>query len=81
MFQRILVPLDRSPRARRVLPLAARIARASGGSVVLLSVLEPTLQVAWHTQLVPVRFENQAAERKRLVADLRGSLPLRSCKK
>lgn len=70
MFRRILVPLDGSPRARQALPFAARIAQASGGAVVLLSVLEPTLQVAWRTQLVPVRFENQAAERKRLVADL-----------
>lgn len=71
MFRRILVPLDGSPRARRALPLAAQIARVSGGSVVLLSVLEPALQVAWHTQLVPVRFENSVAERKSIVADLR----------
>jgi len=41
MFQRqkdtkILVPLDGSKRAERALPVAARIARACGGSVVLL---------------------------------------------
>jgi nucleotide-binding universal stress UspA family protein len=41
MFQHILVPLDRSPRAERALPVAARIARASGGSILLLQVVSP----------------------------------------
>ncbi len=36
MFQRILVPLDGSPRAGRAIPIAARLARASGGVVILL---------------------------------------------
>ena len=39
MFQRIVVPLDGSRRAERAIPVAARIARASGGSVVLLRVV------------------------------------------
>lgn len=39
MFKRILVPLDGSPRAERALPMAARIARASGGTVLLLQVV------------------------------------------
>ena len=39
MFKRILVPLDGSPRAERALPIAARIARASGGTVMLLHVV------------------------------------------
>lgn len=39
MFQRILVPLDGSARAERALPLAARLARYTGGSVLLLRVL------------------------------------------
>lgn len=39
MFQRILVPLDGSVRAERALPIAARIARATGGSLVLLQVV------------------------------------------
>ncbi len=38
MLKRILVPLDGSPRAERALPVAARIARTSGGTVVLLCV-------------------------------------------
>ncbi len=49
MFKRILVPLDGSPRAERALPVAARIARASGGSVVLLQVVG--LPFAYETYL------------------------------
>lgn len=39
MFQRILVPLDGSQRAERAVPVAGRVARVSGGSLVLLQVL------------------------------------------
>lgn len=39
MFQRILVPLDGSSRAERALPVAALLARASHGSVVLIRVV------------------------------------------
>lgn len=40
MFKRILVPLDGSARAEQVLPFAARLARAAGGSIVLLQVVD-----------------------------------------
>lgn len=39
MFQRILVPLDGSKLAEQAIPLAARIARASGGSLFLVRVV------------------------------------------
>ncbi|MGB8348013.1 MAG: universal stress protein [Ktedonobacteraceae bacterium] len=39
MFQRILVPLDGSLRAERALPVAARLAHAAHGTVVLLRVV------------------------------------------
>ena len=39
MFKRILVPLDGSDLAERALPVAALIARASGGSIVLVGVV------------------------------------------
>jgi nucleotide-binding universal stress UspA family protein len=39
MFQRILVPLDGSQCAERAIPVAARLARASGGSVILVQAL------------------------------------------
>jgi nucleotide-binding universal stress UspA family protein len=41
MFQRILVPLDGSTRAESAVPIAARLAQASGGSVILMQVAEP----------------------------------------
>lgn len=43
MFQRILVPLDGSPGAERALPVAARIARNAGGSLVFLHVVSPAV--------------------------------------
>ncbi len=43
MFQRILVPLDGSSRAERALPVAAQLARASHGSVLLMEVVSPPI--------------------------------------
>src|SRR5271157_5592511 len=39
MFKRILVPLDGAIRAERAIPVAARLARASNGTVILLQVV------------------------------------------
>jgi len=38
MFSRILVPLDGSDRAEQAIPVAARIARAANGTVILVQV-------------------------------------------
>ncbi len=38
MYKRILVPLDGSTRAERSIPVAARIARATNGTIVLVQV-------------------------------------------
>lgn len=43
MFQHILVPLDGSPRAEQALPVAAQIARATGGSLQLVRVVSPPI--------------------------------------
>lgn len=43
MFKRILVPLDGSPRAERALPVAARVARAAGSSILLMQVVTPPI--------------------------------------
>jgi nucleotide-binding universal stress UspA family protein len=40
MFNCVLAPLDGSAEAERALPIAARIARASGGSVALVRVVQ-----------------------------------------
>lgn len=39
MFTRILVPLDGSPRAEHALPVAAKIARATNGAVILIQAV------------------------------------------
>jgi nucleotide-binding universal stress UspA family protein len=52
MFQRILVPLDGSLRAEQAIPVAARMVRASGGTIVFVRVVLP-----------PVEFGTYAPER------------------
>ncbi len=47
MFKRIMVPLDGSILAERALPVATRIARASGGTVVLLRVVNPQVDYGY----------------------------------
>lgn len=42
MFRHILVPLDGSARAEQALPVAARLARASQGTITLLQVIDLT---------------------------------------
>jgi nucleotide-binding universal stress UspA family protein len=44
MFKRILVPLDGSARAEKAIPVAARIARAYGASITLLSITETPVE-------------------------------------
>jgi nucleotide-binding universal stress UspA family protein len=44
MFQRILVPLDGSKRAERAIPVAARIARTSGGIVILVHAVNAAIE-------------------------------------
>ena len=41
MFHNVLVPLDGSFRAEQALPVAARLARATGGSLLLVRVVNP----------------------------------------
>jgi nucleotide-binding universal stress UspA family protein len=45
MFQRILVPLDGSDGSERAIPVAARIAHASGGSLVFIRVVPAPAEV------------------------------------
>ena len=44
MFRHILVPLDGSSRAERAIPVAARLARTSGGTILLLQVVHSHLE-------------------------------------
>lgn len=61
MFQHILVPLDGSPRAEQALPIAARIARFTGGSLLLVQVVmvRPPLDYNGGWSQSPVPLVNQ----------------------
>lgn len=53
MFKRILVPLDGSSRAEQVVPVASRLAQASGGTIVLLYVVNLTQEVMAYGAFLP----------------------------
>jgi nucleotide-binding universal stress UspA family protein len=57
MFQRILVPLDGSPRAEEAIPVAAGLARASSGSIVLLRVVTAAINFAWSALESPLMMQ------------------------
>ena len=44
MLNRILVPLDGSHRAERAIPVAARLAHATGGSIILTQVVSTSIE-------------------------------------
>jgi nucleotide-binding universal stress UspA family protein len=71
MFHHILVPLDGSMRAEQALPVAAQIARASGGSITLITVVTPPMDVVWQS-VEPVPYLADAFEK-----EYAGSPPLR----
>ncbi len=71
MFKRILVPLDGSTRAESAVPVAARIAQASGGSVILLQVAAIPIEI--EPEKKPQEVYSQTAFDKG-VADTRGYL-------
>lgn len=59
MFERILVPLDGSALAEQAIPVAARLARASGGTLVLLRVA--VVPIIERPDLTPSQEYNQQA--------------------
>lgn len=68
MFQRIIVPLDGSTGAERAIPVAARLARASGGSLVLVRVVLPPVDLGKFAAPHSVVWERQAYETHRAQA-------------
>ena len=65
MFKRILVPLDGSTRAESAVPIAARIAQAFGGSVILLQVAAIPIEI--EIEKKPPEIYSQAAFDKGIV--------------
>lgn len=57
MFQHILVPLDGSSCAERALPVAACIARATHGSILLARALPVSIEASWYSMGAPLLME------------------------
>lgn len=75
MFQRVIVPLDGSLCAERAIPVAARLARVSGGSVVFVQVVLPPVDFGKYTapRLVNserIVFENNQARATSYLASM-----------
>src|SRR5437870_5087948 len=68
MFQRILVPLDGSPRAEWALPLAVRIAHASDGMLILVRVVDIQYRIAWQAPGMPIDFDQLLAAEQEAAA-------------
>ena len=58
MFKRILVPLDGAARAERSIPVAARLARATNGSVILLQVVTSPIDYGGYLTQAPLLSES-----------------------
>lgn len=52
MFHRFFVPLDGSPRAEKAIPVAAGLARASSGTVILARVIVPPLPEEYGANII-----------------------------
>lgn len=67
MFQRILVPLDGSPRAEHAISVAIRIARSTGATIALLRVIPPAIVYGAYTpdHVVQQSYEVHSAEANR----------------
>lgn len=74
MFERILVPLDGSKRSERAIPVAARIARATGGTIVFVEVVLPPVEFGTYSGDRTIELKPSAFERREEAASgyLRG---------
>ena len=62
MFQRIIVPLDGSKSAEGAIPVASRLARACGGSIVFVRVVPPPVELGKYAKQHSVAWERAAYE-------------------
>jgi nucleotide-binding universal stress UspA family protein len=69
MFQRIFVPLDGSPRAESAVPVAAQIARATGGSLLLVQVIRPLIDYSGGLAPVPLMTDQLVETEITMVSD------------
>jgi nucleotide-binding universal stress UspA family protein len=69
MFQRILVPLDGSELSEKAIPVAAWIARASGGTIVFVSVVLPPIEFGTYTPERTIPLKPSAFKRREVEAN------------
>ncbi len=62
MFERLLVPLDGSVGAELAIPLAARLARATGGSIIFVCVVLPAAELGKYAKSPSALWEREAVE-------------------
>jgi nucleotide-binding universal stress UspA family protein len=75
MFKRIIVPLDGSKDAEQAIPVAARVARASDGTIVLVHVVLPPVEFGTYTEsrtvtLKPTAFAKRLTEAANYLKDI-----------
>ncbi len=70
MFDRILIPLDRSSLAECVLPHAVAMARAFESRLALVHVLESSQQANWRRAVDPLNWRIRKAEAQGYLDDL-----------
>jgi nucleotide-binding universal stress UspA family protein len=68
MFKRILVPLDGSDRAEQAIPVAARIARASGGTVILVQATASPVDSRAEKKLLAEAYSENVIEEVKALA-------------
>jgi nucleotide-binding universal stress UspA family protein len=77
MFQHILVPLDGSPRAEQALAVAAQLARASRGTLVLLRAVMPSHALlpalAWESVVPQSTLERELEEARGYLEEVASS--------
>lgn len=70
MFNRILLPMDRSPLAECVLPHTVAVARAFQSQVTLVHVMDPPHRPNWARAVDPLNWRIRKAETESYLGDL-----------
>jgi nucleotide-binding universal stress UspA family protein len=70
MFQRILLPMDRSPLAECVLPHTVAVARAFESQVTLVHVIDSPPRANWRRAVDPLSWRIRKAETESYLGDL-----------
>ncbi len=73
MFDKILVPLDRSPLAECVLPHAVAVARSLDSQLILLHILSPSDRQDRLRAVDPLEWQLRRAEAESYLEEVRAS--------